>query len=294
MIAAFLAALAVCAAHAQVMGTKPSYAGELPAVANEQAIVKRIWVPGADDGFVPQGLTVDGGYILVSAYQSADPKVNAGQCRVFRVEAATGKDAGSFDLPVSACTHSGGLAYLGKGMLLLADTRQLHRIDLEKALATGHAEGAMKGSVKLAGALRGSYAAFDGKDAWIGTWTKEAAQSKMYRLDARLFDDYDGRTVKEDRAVESLPVPLEAQGLAFDRDGNIWISASNGHWGYLYRLERKTGAVKAKYDVVLGIEDIEFAADGHLWAVSESGSRKYQHWPMHFPLVFEIDVAKLK
>ena len=41
----------------------------------------------------------------------------------------------------------------------------------------------------------------------------------MFRLDPRLFDDHDGQTVREDRAVESISVPLEAQGAAFDRSG---------------------------------------------------------------------------
>src|SRR5207247_1424579 len=83
---------------------------------------------------------------------------------LFRIGPATGDAAGSFALPVGACTHSGGLAYLGNGQLLLADTRQLFRIDLARALASGKAEGAMK-AVKIAGELRGSYATFDGKDA---------------------------------------------------------------------------------------------------------------------------------
>jgi DNA-binding beta-propeller fold protein YncE len=253
-----------------------------------------MWMPGLDDGFVPQGLTVYGDYVLVAAYRSADPKVNSGPCRVFRVDRATGKEAGAFDMPDGACGHGGGLAYLGNGMLLLADTKVLYRIDLAKALASGKAEGAITGTVKLAGELRGSYAAFDGKDAWIGTWTKEAPKSRMYRLDPRLFDDYDGRTVNEERAVESIPVPLEAQGAAFDRDGNVWISASNSRWGFLYRLDRKTGSVKATHDMVVGIEDLEFDSDGKLWAVSESGSRKYMHWKTHFPVIFQIDVAKLK
>ncbi|MGZ5063545.1 MAG: hypothetical protein ACXWHB_17900 [Usitatibacter sp.] len=289
-----LASILAACAHSQTLGTKPAYLGEAASgFPNEAAIGRRIWVPGLDEGFVPQGLTVEGDHLLVAAYRSADPKVSTGPCRVVRIEMSTGKAAGSFDMPPAACSHAGGLAYLGNGMLLLADTRALYRIDLEKALATGKAEGAIKGSVKLAGELRGSYAAFDGKDAWIGTWTKEAAHSRMYRLAPRLFDDYDGQTVNEARSVESVPVPLEAQGATFDRDGDIWISASNGHWGKLYHLDRRSGAVKASHAMVAGIEDVEFDAAGRLWAVSESGSRKYMHWATHFPVVFELDPAKL-
>jgi hypothetical protein len=292
--AVFLATCAVPAAHAQAMGAKPAYLDAVTEdVPNVAALGNRIWTPGLDEGYVPQGLTVADGYLLVSSYlPSPDLKSNTGPCRVVRIEPATGKPAGFFDLPVGACTHSGGLAYLGSGQLLLADTRQLFRIDLAKALASGKAEGAMK-AVKIAGELRGSYAAFDGKDAWIGTWTKEEPHARMFRLDPRLFDDYDGQTVKEERAEESIPVPLEAQGAAFDKSGNLWVSASNGKWGKLYRLDRK-GNVKAQYEMTAGLEDLGVDADGRLWGLSESGTRKYMHWPTRFPFIFQIDTLKLK
>ena len=147
--------------------------------------------------------------------------------------------------------------------------------------------------MKITGELRGSYATFDGKDAWIGTWTKEQPKARMFRLDARLFDDYDGQTVKEDRAVESIPVPLEAQGAAFDKSGNLWVSASNSQWGKLYRLDRQ-GNVKAQYDMVAGLEDLAVDESGRLWSLSESGTRKYLHWETRFPYIFTIDVGKLK
>lgn len=279
---------------ARALGTKPTYLDAVTeGVPNAGALGNRIWTPGLDEGYVPQGLTTADGYLLVSSYlPSPDLKSNTGPCRVFRIEQATGKAAGSFVLPVGACTHAGGLAYLGDGMLLLADTRQLFRIDLAKALASGKSEGAMK-AVKIAGELRGSYATFDGKDAWIGTWTKEAPHARMFRLDPRLFDDYDGQTVKEERAVESIPVPLEAQGAAFDKSGDLWVSASNGQWGKLYRLDRR-GNVKAQYEMTAGLEDLTVDAQGRLWGLSESGTRKYLHWPTRFPFIFQIDTAKLK
>lgn len=288
--------IASCAAlvTAQVMGTRPTYLEAVTEdVPNAAALGNRIWTPGLDEGYVPQGLTNADGYLLVSSYlPSPDLKSNTGPCRVFRIEPATGKAAGFFDMPVGACTHSGGLAYLGNGMLLLADTRQLFRIELAKALASGKAEGAMK-AVKIAGELRGSYATFDGKDAWIGTWTKEEPHARMFRLDPRLFDDYEGQTVKEERAVESIPVPLEAQGAAFDKGGDLWVSASNGKWGKLYRLARQ-GNVKAQYEMPAGLEDLTVDPQGRLWGLSESGTRKYLHWPTRFPFIFQIDPAKLK
>jgi hypothetical protein len=277
------------------MGTKPTYLEAVTeGVPNAAALGNRIWTPSLDEGYVPQGLTAAEGYLYVSSYlPSPDLKSNTGPCRVFRIEQAGGKAAGSFDLPVGACTHSGGLAHMGHGMLLLADTYQLFRIDIAKALASGKAAGAMK-AVKIAGLLRGSYTTFDGKDAWIGTWTRDKpAVARMFRLDPRIFDDYDGQTVKEERAVESIPVPLEAQGAAFDKEGNLWISASNGKWGKLYRLDRK-GVVKAEYAMTPGLEDLTVDESGRLWGLSESGTRKYLHWETRFPFIFRIDVAKLQ
>lgn len=275
------------------LGTQPTYLqATTPSVPNEAAIGRRIWTPGLEQDFVPQGLTFAEGHLLVSSYRpTPDLKSNTGPCRVFRIEAASGREAGAFDLPPGACTHAGGLAYLGDGKLLLADTRQLFRIDLRGALESGKAEGHMK-AVKIAGELRGSFCTFDGKDAWIGTWTKEAAKARMFRLDPRIFDQEDGATIDHARATGSIPIPLESQGATFDRAGDLWISASSSKFGTLYRLDR-AGQVLAKHDMVPGLEDLAF--DGAtLWGVSESGTRKYLHWETRYPFVFEIDAARLR
>jgi hypothetical protein len=176
---------------------------------------------------------------------------------------------------------------------MLADTRTIFRVDLERALSSGRAEGAMK-SLKLAGDLRGSFAAFDGTDPWVGTWTKDAvAKSRMYRLSAALFDSLDGQSIDDKHATGSIPIPLESQGAAFDRDGSVWTSASNGKWGKLHHLARD-GRVLATYGMTAGLEDMDFDAQGRLWAVSESGTRKYLSWPTRFPFVFAVDVARLR
>jgi DNA-binding beta-propeller fold protein YncE len=290
-----LISLTGCASteRAQVMGTQPTYLeSSTDDFPNAAALGHRIYTPALDAGYVPQGLTNAGPYLFVSSYRpTPDLRANTGPCRVFRIEMATGKSAGAFDIPAGTCTHSGGLAYVGHGKLLLADTFQLFLIDVEKALASGTSAGASK-AVKIAGELRGSYATFDGKDAWIGTWTKELPHARMFRLDPRLFEDDDGHTVREDRALESIPVPLEAQGAAFDKSGSLWISASNSRWGKLYRVDRQ-GKVKAEYAMVPGLEDLTVDESGRLWGLSESGTRKYMSWQTHFPYIFQIDVGKL-
>lgn len=46
--------------------------------------------------------------------------------------------------------------------------------------------------------------------------------------------------------------------------------------------------------MVSGIEDLAFDGAGRLWAVFEAGAMKYLTWSRHFPVVFEIDVGKLR
>ena len=275
-------------------GQKPAYLESASErVPNMDAIGRRIWTPGLDENWVPQGLTVAGDHVLVSSYRpTPDLKASTGPCRVFRIDPASGKTLGHFDMGEGVCTHAGGLAYLGDGKLFLADTRQVFLVDMEKAFASGSAAGHMK-AVRITGELRGSFAASDGKDMWIGTWTKEQPKARMFRLDPKLFDDHDGQTVDHARAVESIPIPLEAQGAAFDRNGDIWVSSSSGKFGRLYRVDRR-GEVKAQYEMTIGLEDLGVDRSGRLWAVSESGTRKYLHWDTKFPFVFEIDTAKLK
>ena len=289
--------LAACAsappAPVGPLGQKPTYLeAATSGVPNEAAITRRIWTPGLDDGWVPQGLTVAGRDVLVAAYHpSPDLKSNEGPCRVVRIETSSGRTTGSFAMPVGACKHAGGLAFVAPNRLLLADTHRIFLVDLERAFASGKAEGAMK-SLKLEGALRGSFAGFDGKDPWIGTWTKKAGESRMYRFDLQLFDQRDGRAIDDTMAAEMRTIPLECQGLAFDAQKQAWLSASNGKWGKLYRLGRD-GRIEAEYDVTAGFEDLDFDRDGLLWGVSESGTRKYLSWSTRFPFVFAIDPAQL-
>lgn len=291
-----VAVLAGCATPAPptAMGARPTYLqATTEDVPNAAALTHRIWTPALNETYVPQGLTSAGAHLYVSSYKpTPELKSNTGPCRVFRVEKATGRIAGHFDIPPGTCTHSGGLAYVGHGKLFLADTYQLFLVDVDKALAAGTSAGAQK-AVRIAGLLRGSYATFDGKDAWIGTWTRDAAKAFMFRLDSSFFDSFDGQTVREDRAAESIPVHLEAQGAAFDRHGNLWMSASNSQWGKLYRLDRK-GKLLATYDMPAGLEDLTVDELGQLWGLSESGTQKYLGWATKFPYIFRIDTSRLK
>ena len=280
------------------MGTKPSYLQSVATdVPNVGAIGRRIFVPGLEEDWVPQGLAVVGEHILVSSYKpTPDIKSDKGPCRIFRIDAATGKAAGQVDIPLESChSHAGGMAYLGDGKLVLADTQKISLIDLPRAMAAGSAAGAIR-TVDIGGALRGSFAASQGSDAWIGHWSRDASKSKLFKLGPGFFEHKGAVPADEALASASIAIPVESQGAAFDGAGNLWVTGSRSNtWSKLHRLDPK-GNVLASYDVPIGIEGIAFDAAGKLWAVTESGTRKYLRWgdQFTFPFVFEIDVAKLR
>jgi hypothetical protein len=85
---------------APIVGIAPSYGPKtVSAVPNALAIVRRIWLPGLDAGYDPQGLAVDGGGIYVSAYRSDSLGGRRGPCRVIRIDLETGAPTGYVDVP---------------------------------------------------------------------------------------------------------------------------------------------------------------------------------------------------
>ena len=278
----------------EVLGNKPGHIrGGPSSVVNDQAITRMIWAPGIDDGYVPQGVTWADGAIYLSAYRSTDPKVDRGPCRIFKVDPASGNTLGQFDLPAE-CGHAGGLAYVGQGILIAADTRQLYRIDAAAAFSPGNASNGVTASVRLDGELKGSFVDFDGSSVFIGAYEKDAAKARGYFLPLSIFDKHDAATIDESAASRSIPLPPEAQGAAFDRLGRLWISASSSRFGRLYQIDGDTGRIASSYTMVIGMEDIAFDEGGQLVSVSEAGSLRWQRWSKTFPVLFQVDLSKLQ
>jgi hypothetical protein len=203
---ALIAALAVVSpANTQVLGRKPSYTDRsLSTVPNAAAMTVRIWAPDLDQGFVPQGLTFFAGAIYVGAYKSEDPAQGRGPCRLYRIDPRSGAIWGALDLP-PACGHAGGLARGAAGRLWVADTRAI----FEVGLGSGDgAIGTVLRSVRLNGALKGSFATSTADALWLGTYSKEPG-AKIYKFP---FDKLEPGTdaLSEENATAATALPKGA------------------------------------------------------------------------------------
>jgi sugar lactone lactonase YvrE len=255
--------------------------------------VRRIWLPGLDAGYDPQGLAVDGGGIYVSAYRSDSLGVRRGPCRVMRIDLETGDSTGYIDVP-SPCGHAGGRAVGGDGMLYVADTHTLFATPLAQAFDPG----ARFRQFPLGPGLIGGLAVSTPDGIWLGTY--ENRPGRLFRFTAATLARLSDReTLGASQAVTVLTIPDHAQGAAIG-GGGLWIARSDWSWGTLDRLDPETGAPQRRYEIAPGTEGIAFGSAGRLWAVSEAGSRHIYDYPFlglfepFFPLVFALDLSRLE
>jgi sugar lactone lactonase YvrE len=267
------------AAAPPILGERPGYGpptvSDLP---NGAAVSARIWVPGLDDGFDPQGLAVAAdGSLLVSGYRSDSLHRSRGPCVVFRVDPVTGRQTGRLNLP-PPCGHAGGIATAANGMIYLADTHTLFEIPLSAAF--GAAPVPMR-SFPLGPGLVGALAASGRDDIWIGTYRPDGPGRIFRFATATLRRLADGQTLQAADATASLPLPSYSQGAAVDPSGRVlWVARSDFDWATLDALDIASGARLQRDPAPGGLEGLSFAADGTLWAVSESGSRHIYDIPL--------------
>jgi sugar lactone lactonase YvrE len=277
-----------------VSGIRPAYtSASLSVVPNAAAIQARIWAPGLNEGYVPQGLALVDGAVLVAGYRSTDRRQDQGPCRVFRVDPATGAVTGGFDVP-GECGHAGGLAYDGQGRLYVVDTRVALEIDLARALKDEKANLAITRRLHLGGEVRGSLATFYDGALWIGSWNPNGpgalfgfSQKAMLHLPGEALLD-------EGMAARRIALPSRAQGAAFDPSGRLWVALSHTRQGELAVLDGASGKELARYKTSPGIEGIAFASPTRLWAVAEVGSQRWLHGLPFHPLVFALEPGLLK
>jgi hypothetical protein len=296
-VTAALAIIGVCglapappALPTGVLGQPPSYGpGAISNVPNLAAIDRLIWMPGLDRGWVPQGLAVVGHAILVSAYRSNAAWQNRGPCRIFRVEPENGGETGHLDVP-APCGHAGGLAYAGTGKLFLTDTHSLFEIDAVQAFV----ERTPKFRIyQLSRGLKGAFAISGTGSIWIGDY-EEDHTARAFRFDRAILARLDdGAILKTGAASAVVSIPNYAQGGALDGSGRFWFSRSDIGWGFLDRVDTRTGRVEKRYATCAGIQGIAFDKTGRLWAVSEDGARHFPWRYPFFPLIFRLDPARL-
>lgn len=273
-----------------VLGTRPSYGpAAVDTVPNRAGMDRLLWVPGLDEGWNPQGLAFAEGSLLLSAYQSDRFGVNRGPCRVFRIDPASGRETGHFDVP-SPCGHAGGLAYAGAGRLYIADTHTLFEVDLASAFADPVPS---LRSFPLGLGLKGALAASGRNAIWIGTY-EEHRPGKILKFACTVLDEQtDGAVLSEDLALATLAIPTYAQGAAVTASGTLWVSRSELAWGAIEEIEVASGRVRRRYAVPGGLEGISFDAAGRMWAVSEAGARHNRWVSPFFPVIFRLDIGRL-
>lgn len=278
-------------------GAAPIYTERaLSATPLDHAIRQRHWAPGLNQGYVPQGLTTARGTLFVGTYLSTEPQTNRGPAKIFAVDPKNGAVIGGFDLPASI-GHADGLAATPDGgLLFVADNgRALYAFDLPRSLQAGVAI-AVGEARKLDKdpALGSNFLSFDGRLLWFGRYSRDDGSARLIAADPATLFSGSTKPFRAAEAVRSLPLPFHAQGATFDAQGNLWISASNGRMGRLYRIDTQTGAVLAQHEAMAGLEDLARGEDGLLWAVGEAGSQRWNSWATFFPLLFSFDPAALR
>lgn len=273
------------------LGTAPTYTdrklGVLPSgeVPNAAAILRRIWVPGLDEGFVPQGLSFVAGSVYLAAYKSPEG-AGRGPCRLYRLDPQSGKVTGALDLP-PACGHAGGVAKGAPGHVWVADTRDIFEVRLDQPESP--TIGKVIRRIRLGGLVKGSYAAGSADAIWLGAYETDGAP-RLYKFPWGSLKP----TISQDDAAESVLMPVRVQGAAFDPAGRLWVTRSSGSFGELVEVKLESGAIGKRFAFPVGTEDIGFDAEGRLWTVSEAGSKRWLSWSTFFPVVFQVDMGRLR
>jgi hypothetical protein len=261
---------------------------ELESFATDEAACEAVWVPTLEDGFVPQGLDVRSNRTaFVSGYfhpigQDSDDETGE-HCRILQVNLSTGEQMGEeYDFPKNYCKHGGGISIDSTGKAWLADTDELIWLRNGGQLLTdpkaraGDLEG-LKASFLVDGA---------GDTLWIGQWNGEVKKKnkicKFALSDLRKWVK-NGTTIRPD-PDKCKPTGLKSQGAAFE-GSKLWQSLSGAKSGKL-----KVGS--DTYGFGPGSEEIEFDADGCLWAIFEAGTLK---WPKKFyPVIARFDPGLIR
>lgn len=280
------------AASLTIGGRAPTYTTKpLSAVPNAAALRAWAWSPGLDEGYVPQAVARVGERFFVVTYQSRDESQPHGEGRVFALD-ATGAVRGQFVLP-DDIQHPGGLAIEGNNAYV-ANFGSLLRLDLERSLASGHA--VVIGRRAIERPMGPSFLTVHEGQLWFGRFARETDdRPRLYVVDVgKVFSPDRAAPLRPSDASREFAIPLLVQGAAFDRAGQLWLSASVQKEGWLYRYDPVTGRELARHAAPPGIEGLVAGGAERLWSVGECGTRRWLKSAAFFPVVFEIDLTRLR
>lgn len=175
--------------------------------------------------------------------------------------------------------------------MFVANSGRLLALDFKESCRAG--ECVPLKETRVDKAMGPSFLTASGDALWFGPYRREGAPNLHAVPIDRILASSEAPIGLADSRV-TLPLPLFAQGATFDKAGKIWIAQSSGNRpAFLSQLDPATGATLARYPAPGGIEDLGLAPDGELWAVGEAGTQRWSRWATFYPLVFEIDPAKL-
>jgi hypothetical protein len=259
--------------YADVRGRPPAYLDQkaLDRFPNDHAVCDAVWLR-TGQGFIPQGVVVDGGSAWVSGFDGNAP-LHYRYCIVERVDLGTGKRLDRLD-PVAGqvgdrdplkCRHGGGLVRDDHG-LWLVETSRLWLIDPETL--------EVRRVWALAEPLRGSFALVDGDGRLgVGRWyPHRAAQVDWFDTDALVASS--ALDITAAMATGSTPAPRSTQGAVwgdFGGEPGAWFAQSVTRCGVLVG---PPGTRRRAF--VPGAEGMDLAGKDSLWVVSESGTKHYQ------------------
>jgi hypothetical protein len=229
-------------------------------------------------------------------------------CRIVRVDLTSGAHAESEtrDLERSRCSHGGGVAIDGS-RIWLADTKRLLLLNAnllftnvdpvvehcgQKLAKKPRIE--CRETIDLVG-ISGSFLAKRGSSFLVGDYKKAMMyefssatllQQTTIRIGDRAVSSTDPKKAVVGPVASPTAVAANPQGADFG-PGGLVVSSSTSECGRLTLNSATT------YGFGPGVEEIEFATDGSLWAVFEAGSKAYPNAPF-FPVIAQFDPALLK
>jgi hypothetical protein len=287
-----------------VRGGRPKWRAKdsLAGFSNYDAMCAATWVPHVDRRFVPQGLALRGGSALISGYtchladsgdgckkESKKTKPNTERCRLMSVQLSTGRVTADHHFSRQQCKHGGGVAVDPHGHIWIADTKKL-------VFLKGIHDKKPR-TLKLASPVQAAFLTENPSgQIELGDWADktEKDEPRLWTFSWRMLHD---RLADRKALVQknnSVTIPRDAQGAAYRPGGGLWVARSTSTWGKLTRPRTRTTPAKS-LEFGPGVEEIEFAADGSLWAVFEAGSKRFPGPKKpFFPVIARFDFDALK